>query len=73
MDLELFQDDAENAAPHAFLGVLTGKADEGVKINEVVKGTAAEKAGLLKGDIITELDDKSISSPEDLMDDKKIS
>ena len=68
MDLELFQDDAENAAPHAFLGVLTGKADEGVKINEVVKGTAAEKAGLLKGDIITKLDDKSISSPEDLMD-----
>ncbi len=25
MDLELFQDDAENAAPHAFLGVLTIK------------------------------------------------
>lgn len=68
MDLELFQDDADNAAPHAFLGVVTDKADEGVKINEVVKGTAAEKAGLLKGDVITKFDDKSISSPEDLME-----
>lgn len=68
MDLELFQDDADNATPHAFLGVITDKADEGVKINEVVKGTAAEKAGLLKGDVITKLDDKSISSPDDLMD-----
>jgi serine protease Do len=68
MDLQLFQDDAENAAPHAFLGVITDKADAGVKISEVVKGTAAEKAGLLKGDLITKLDDKSISSPEDLMD-----
>ncbi len=68
MDLELFQDDAENAAPHAFLGVVTNKADDGVKISEVVKGTAAEKAGLLKGDVITKLDNKSISSPEDLMD-----
>jgi len=68
MDLQLFQDDADNGAPHAFLGVITGKTDDGVKVNEVVKGTAAEKAGLLKGDVITKLGDKSISSPEDLMD-----
>ena len=68
MDLELFQDDAENAVPHAFLGVITDKADKGVKINEVVKGSAAEKAGLLKGDVITKLDDKSIPSTEDLID-----
>ncbi|HEY5408321.1 MAG TPA: PDZ domain-containing protein [Ginsengibacter sp.] len=68
MNLQLFQDDDENDAPHAFLGVITDKADEGVKIGDVVKGTPAEKAGLLKGDVITKLDDKTISSPEDLMD-----
>ena len=68
MDLELFQNDAENSAPHTFLGVVTDKSDDGVKINEVVKGSAAEKGGLLKGDIITKLDDKNITSPEDLMD-----
>jgi len=67
-DLELFQNDAENSAPHTFLGVVTDKSDEGVKINEVVKGSAAEKVGLLKGDVITKLDDKNITSPEDLMD-----
>jgi serine protease Do len=68
MDLELFHDGEENATPHAFLGVVTDKVDEGLKINEVVKGSAAEKAGLLKGDIITKLDDKKIASPDDLMD-----
>ena len=68
MDFDLFQNDDENTTPHAFLGVVTNKVDEGVKINEVVKGSAAEKAGLVKGDIITKLDDKNISSPEDLMD-----
>jgi serine protease Do len=68
MDFDLFQNDDENTTPHAFLGVVTNKVDEGVKINEVVKGSAAEKAGLVNGDIITKLDDKNISSPEDLMD-----
>ena len=68
MNLELFQNDEENATPHAFLGVLTDKVDDGVKISEVVKGSAAEKAGLLKGDIITKLEDKKITSPDDLMD-----
>ena len=57
-----------NSSPHTFLGVLTEKADDGVKINEVVKGSAAEKSGLLKGDIITKLGDKETNSPEDLMD-----
>ena len=67
MNVDVFQDEEENAAPHTFLGVITDKSGEGVKINEVVKGSAAEKAGLLKGDIITKLDNKKIASPEDLM------
>jgi len=68
MDFDVFQNDDESAAPHAFLGVVTDKSDEGAKINEVVKGSAAEKAGLVNGDIITNLGDKNITSPEDLMD-----
>ena len=68
MDFDVFKNDDENAAPHAFLGVVTDKSDEGAKINEVVKGSAAEKAGLVNGDIITSLGDKNITSPEDLMD-----
>lgn len=68
MDFNVFQRDGGNTTSHTFLGVLTEKSDNGVKINEVVKGSAAEKSGLLKGDIITKLGDKEVSSPEDLMD-----
>jgi serine protease Do len=50
------------------LGVITEKADDGVKITRVSKGSAAEKAGLKEGDIITKLGNNKISDPEDLMD-----
>lgn len=64
---ELFQNDVNNDTPHAFLGVLSSKANNGVKITEVVKGSAAEKAGLAVGDVITKVDDNSIGSPSDLL------
>ena len=67
MNIELFENDSDNASPKAFLGVLTSKADNGVKINEVVKGCAAEKAGLASGDIITKVGDKTINSPSNLI------
>jgi serine protease Do len=67
MNIELFENDSDNASPKAFLGVLTSKADNGVKINEVVKGSAAEKAGLASGDIITKVGDKTINSPSNLI------
>ena len=67
MNIELFENDSDNASPKAFLGVLTAKADNGVKINDVVKGSAAEKAGLAIGDIITKVRDKEINSPSDLI------
>ncbi len=51
----------------AFLGVMTEKADKGVKVSEVMKGTAADKAGLKAGDLITKLGDKDINSPSDLL------
>ncbi len=51
----------------AFLGVTTDKAAEGgAKINEVSQNSAAEKAGLKKGDIIIRVNDQKIGSAEDL-------
>jgi len=51
-----------------FLGVVTEKDNAGVKIIEVVKESAAEKAGLQAGDIITKIEDKKITTPSELSD-----
>jgi len=50
-----------------FLGVVT-EEDNGAKVKEVTKGSAAEKAGLKSGDIIVKVDDEKIEDPEDLSD-----
>jgi Trypsin-like serine proteases, typically periplasmic, contain C-terminal PDZ domain len=50
----------------AMLGVMTDREDKGAKINQVTKESAAEKAGLKEGDIITKVDDNTISDPDDL-------
>ena len=52
----------------AFLGVVTNENEKGAAIEEVQKETAAEKAGLQKGDIITKVGDKKIEGPEDLVE-----
>ena len=39
---------------------------EGVLVREVTKGSAAEKAGLKAGDVITKIDDTVISSPQQI-------
>ncbi len=49
-----------------FLGVGMDGADGGVKVTDVSKGSAAEKAGLQVGDVITAIDGKAITSPRDL-------
>ena len=49
-----------------FLGVLSEKSEKGALIKSVTKGSSAEKAGLKEQDIITQLGDKKITSPEDL-------
>ncbi len=53
--------------PHAFLGINTEGETE-AKITEVTKESAAEKAGLQKGDIITKIDDKKIENFDDVVD-----
>lgn len=55
-------------ANRAFLGVSSEKTGEngGAKIREVTKASAAEKAGLKAGDVITRVDEIKIENPEDL-------
>jgi serine protease Do len=48
----------------AMLGVTTEKTDQGVEIQEITKESAAEKAGLKKGDVITKVDDVKITDPD---------
>jgi serine protease Do len=52
----------------AFLGVITEATEGGVVIKDIVKGSAAENAGLKKGDIITKIGDEKIPNPEVLSD-----
>ena len=59
----------EPGSRKAFLGVTTQKPDErgtGALIQEVSPESAAEKAGLKSGDIITHIDDKEIENPDAL-------
>jgi serine protease Do len=53
-----------NNAKTAFLGVTWDDVDNGAKITEVTKESAAEKAGLKKGDIITKIGDTKIEEGE---------
>jgi serine protease Do len=50
----------------AVLGVMSEKADKGARIVEVSKESAAEKAGLKNGDIITKVGDKTIADSDAL-------
>ena len=50
----------------AMLGVSTEKSDKGAAIQEITEESAAEKAGLKKGDIITKVGDRKIADPEEL-------
>lgn len=51
----------------AVLGVITEKQEAaGATITEVSEGSAAEKAGLKEGDVITRVNDKAISEPQEL-------
>ncbi len=50
----------------ALLGVVTDRSDKGVEIQSISKESAAEKAGLKKGDVITKIVDRKIENPDDL-------
>lgn len=51
----------------AVLGVITRKEEgKGVTISEVAEGSAAEKAGLKTGDVISNINDKKVLEPQEL-------
>ena len=72
---ENFKEDRGRSAN--FLGVTTEKNDAGAIIEEVVKNSPADKAGLKKDDIINKINDAKINGPQQLseiigsMDPKK--
>ena len=60
--MSLFSED-EN---RAMLGVVTEGSDKGAEIQSVSKESAAEKAGLKKGDILKQIGDKKIETTDDV-------
>jgi len=50
----------------AMLGVVTEEAEGGVKVTEITDESAAKKAGIKEGDIITKIDDTKIDDPDKL-------
>lgn len=52
----------------AMLGIMPADADNGAKINEVTAGSAADKAGLKAGDVITKINDTKIDDADDVYD-----
>ena len=62
--VSLFAED-EN---RAMLGVVTEGNEKGAVIQSVTKESAAEKAGLKKGDVLTKIGDKKIETTDDVTD-----
>jgi serine protease Do len=60
--VSLFHEDANRA----MLGVTPDEDEKGALITSVSPGSAAEKAGLKKGDIITKIDDQKIEEADDV-------
>ncbi len=57
-----------DGTPRAFLGVMSEKNEKGAKITSITKESAASKAGLQKDDIITKVNDETITGSEDLFE-----
>lgn len=56
------------AESRAFLGVTTEDDGDGARITDITKESAAAKAGLKEGDIITKVGTKKVDGPESLLD-----
>jgi serine protease Do len=67
-NFEFDHDMLASKKPRAQLGVVTESDDKGVRIKEVMKESAAAKAGLAEGDIITTVSGKNVDDPEELAD-----
>lgn len=49
-----------------FLGIATEDSKQGAIVEEVTKGSAAEKAGLKKGDVVTKIGDDAVFTHDDV-------
>jgi serine protease Do len=66
-DAQIWNSDLfEGKSTVPFLGVITEKNDDGAKITSVTNNSAADKAGLKEGDVITHVDEDRIDDHEDL-------
>lgn len=61
-DFNFFREDPNRA----MLGVVTEGKDKGVEVQSVTKESAAEKAGLKKGDVLKKIGDRKIESTDDV-------
>jgi serine protease Do len=61
-NFSIFSEDANRA----MLGVVTDEHEKGAAITSITKESAAEKAGLQKGDVITKIGDKKIADSDDV-------
>ena len=59
----LFNDMDEN---RAMLGVVTEETEGGVKVTDITDESAAKKAGIKEGDVITRIDETKIEDPDQL-------
>lgn len=64
----LFDGDSAHTETRAFLGISTEKTEAGASIVSVTKESAAEKAGLQKGDVITKVGERKIIDGENLFE-----
>jgi serine protease Do len=56
------------AAASGVLGIAVGQSDEGARVEQVIEGTSAARAGLQVNDIITRVNDRSVTSRESLIE-----
>jgi serine protease Do len=50
------------------LGIAVGQADDGPRVDQVLEGTSAERAGLQANDIIVRINDRAVTTREGLID-----
>jgi serine protease Do len=54
-------------APSGVLGISVGQGDDGPRVEQVLEGTSAERAGLQVNDIITQINDRAVKTREALI------
>ena len=59
---------ADGSASHPYLGVSLADADGGARVTRVAAGSAASRAGIEAGDVITAIDGRAVSSADDVVE-----